>query len=658
MQLLARHGSGGFRAISPRSSLFWTVLVSATALIVLATLQYRWTTQVNEAREERIGGDLQSRMMDWHLDLYREFAAICVALQVGPDSGAQDGWNAYAQRYSEWNRVTPIADLVKGVYVWESSRASKPRFLRMVPGTSRIEMQPPPSELEELLERLQVHSDSLPAALGAWQAAPSSTGTGTKSKEGGGQRIFRNDTITGWQFDARVPAIVHPIFHHKNPYDNPRFSDVFALYRKEESLGSRDAVDWIIVVLDRDNIEKKALPALANRYFRERGILSYKLAVTGSVQGLAYSSDADFAGAELAKADATMNIFGPPPESTEGQFWQATQRGESSRLEDWRSFAGPVWFPVIQYGSGTAPPWLLAVRRRGDPLEVVLARARRRNLAINGGVFLLLTLSMSLVLIASHRAQQLAQLQMDFVAAVSHELRTPLTVICSAAENIVDGLVDSRQQLTRYGSVIGKQGRQLTMLVDQVLLFASTQEGRSRYQLRPLKVADILKSVLTNTATLAEHSGVSIEQDVPAGLPPVMGDLAAVSQCLQNLIVNAVKYRGESRWVGIRARVGQSGARPEVQISVEDKGVGISSADLPHIFEPFYRSPEVRDAQIHGTGLGLTLARRIAEALGGTLTMTSRSGVGSVFTLHLAPAHETAEVHKEETAARSSQNEG
>jgi len=265
---------------------------------------------------------------------------------------------------------------------------------------------------------------------------------------------------------------------------------------------------------------------------------------------------------------------------------------------------------------------------------------------------------MSLVLIASHRAQQLAQLQMDFVAAVSHELRTPLTVICSAAENIVDGLVDSKQQLTRYGSVIRKQGRQLATLVDQVLLFASTQEGRSRYQLRPLKVADILKSVLTNTATLAEHSGVSIEQDVPADLPPVMGDLVAVSQCLQNLIVNAVKYSGESRWIGIRARVGQSGARPEIQISVEDKGIGISSADLPHIFEPFYRSPEVRDAQIHGTGLGLTLAQRIAEGLGGTLTMTSISGVGSVFTLHLVPAHETAESPNEEIAAQSSKNEG
>jgi hypothetical protein len=499
--------------------LFWTVLVSAIALCVVAFLQYRWTTQVNNAREVRIGSDLQSRMMDWHLDLYREFAAICVALQVGPDSGAQDGWNAYAQRYSEWKRTSSTADLVKGVYLWESSQRNKPRFLRMDAETSRIEAQTPPSELDPLLARLQSRSSSLPVALRAWQGQSPSGRSGTESGKGGGQRISRSDTITGWQFDAQVGAIVHPIFHHQNPYENPRFSDLFALYEKEKSPGTRDAVDWIIVVMDRDNLEKKTLPALANRYFREEGTLAYKVAVIAAGEGRAlYSSDPDFPGPELARADATMKIFGPPPESTEGHFWQAVQRGESLRLEDWRSFAGPVWFPVFQDGS-EASPWLLAVRRRGDPLEVMLARTRRRNLAISGVVFLLLALSMSLVLIATHRAQRLAQLQMDFVAAVSHELRTPLTVICSAAENIVDGLVDGKQQVTRYGSVIRNQGRQLAALVDQVLLFASTQDARHRYQVRPLNVSEILKSVLSNTAALAERSGITIEQDVSSNLP-------------------------------------------------------------------------------------------------------------------------------------------
>ena len=643
MQRISRFTSRGLGTVlSPRSSLFWTVLVSVIALCVVAFLQYHWTTQVNNAQEIRIGSDLQTRMMDWHLDLYREFAAICVALQVGPDSGAQDGWNAYAQRYSDWKHNSSTPDVVKGVYLWESSRPSKPRFLRMDGETSRIETQAPPSELGPLLDRLQAHSSNLPVALRAWQRESPSSRSVAEGGKGGRQGISHSDTITGWQFDAQIGAIVHPIFHHQNPYENPRFSDLFALYQNEKLPGTRNAVDWIIVVLDRDKIEKKTLSALTNRYFQEEGTLAYKVAVTAAGEGRSlYSSDADFPGPQLAKAAATMKIFGPPPESTEGHFWQAVQRGESLRLEDWRSFAGPVWFPVFQNGS-EASQWTLAVQRRGDPLEVTLARTRRRNLATSGGVFFLLALSMSLVLIASHRAQRLAQLQMDFVAAVSHELRTPLTVICSAAENIVDGLVDSKQQVARYGSVIRNQGRQLTALVDQVLLFASTQDARHRYQVRSLNVHEILKSVLSNTAALAERGGITIEQDVPSTLPQVMADLAVVSQCLQNLIVNALKFSGDSRWIGIRARVEESGARTEVQISIQDKGIGISSADLPHIFEPFYRSPEVNAAQIHGTGLGLTLARRIAEAMGGRITVTSKPGLGSVFTLHLVPATESA----------------
>jgi len=227
-----------------------------------------------------------------------------------------------------------------------------------------------------------------------------------------------------------------------------------------------------------------------------------------------------------------------------------------------------VWFPVIRYDAADQP-WMLLVRRRGDPLDALVRKTRRRNLAMSVGIFLLLAVSLGLVVVASHRAQKLAQLQMDFVASVSHELRTPLTVICSAAENIVGRR--SRWQTAAHAIRIGHshQGRQLTALVDQVLLFASTREGRARYPLRPLSIALILQNVLNNTATLVERAGVMIEKDVALDLPQVMGDLSAVSQCLQNLIVNAVKYGGEMRWIGIRARLDHDHSPPEVLISVQ-----------------------------------------------------------------------------------------
>jgi signal transduction histidine kinase len=239
-------------------------------------------------------------------------------------------------------------------------------------------------------------------------------------------------------------------------------------------------------------------------------------------------------------------------------------------------------------------------------------------------------------------AIQLANLQMEFVASVSHELRTPLAIISSAADNIVDGLVSRKEELQRYGSVIRNQSRQITELVNQILQYASTQDWRSRYVLRPLQISQIIDSVLDNTSELLQGAGFVVERQIEASLPCVLGDLSALSQGLQNLIVNAVKYSGESRWIGIRGLLADSEDRAsrEIQITVQDHGIGIDRSEIPRIFEPFYRGAAVIAAQIHGAGLGLSLAKNIAEAMGGKLSVASELGVGSAFTLHLPIAEE------------------
>jgi signal transduction histidine kinase len=134
------------------------------------------------------------------------------------------------------------------------------------------------------------------------------------------------------------------------------------------------------------------------------------------------------------------------------------------------------------------------------------------------------------------------------------------------------------------------------------------------------------------------EAGFVVEQHVDPDLPPVLGDLAALSRCLQNLVGNAVKYGGSARWVGISAKLQENAKPPEIAISVQDRGMGIAKSEITHIFEPFYRSPAVSAAQIHGTGLGLPLSRSIAEAMGGKLTVQSKLGAGSTFTLHLPVA--------------------
>jgi signal transduction histidine kinase len=174
------------------------------------------------------------------------------------------------------------------------------------------------------------------------------------------------------------------------------------------------------------------------------------------------------------------------------------------------------------------------------------------------------------------------------------------------------------------------------------MLFASIHDLRSRYVRRPLQIPQVIESVLDNTSELLHDTGFIVERQIQASLPCVMSDPSALSQCLQNLIVNAVKYSGESRWIGIRAALADSGNRTsqEIRIVVQDRGIGIERSELSHIFEPFYRSAAVSDAQIHGAGLGLSLAKDIAEAMGGNLTVVSEVGRGSSFTLHLPLAEE------------------
>ena len=625
--------------LNRKASLFWAVVLSGAAALVImvAALQYRWTKELSDVSEARIGSNLEPLMLGWHLDLYGEFSAICVALQVGPDSGARENWRDYAQRYAEWSHaamnndslenIHANPDVVKNIYIWQTSDEAKPRLFRLDPDSATLETSEEPEGLKALLSRLRAKSSSLPVALRAWEFSNSlAEGASIAADPSSPSLSLRSEKVTGWQFDAHVPAVVHPILQTGRPVSSDG-----------QVTSSENPVDWIVVVLDRDTIQKRILPTLTKRYFSSRDGLEYKVAVVapGKTPPLIFATDPDFPRNNHSQFDSRMNIFGPPPESVEGHFWQSIKNGESLRREEWHSFSSPVWFPVIQYAS-REEPWMLLLQHRTGPLQAIATSIWYRNLLTGGIVLLLLTLDVVLIIIASRSAQKLAKLHLDFVASVSHELLTPLAAIYCTGQNAKDGLIQTTSDLTAHGSIVTSQARQLIDLVRQNLLFAATESGTNRYTFQPLQVTEILQAVRKDLAMLIEESRFRLDEHVQAGLPTVIGDLSALSRCLQNLIVNAIKYSGRNGWIGISASLHEAqNHEKEVRISVEDRGPGISSSELRHIFEPFYRSPKVVDAQIHGTGLGLTVAQRIAEAMGGKLSVVSQLAVGTTFTLHL-----------------------
>ena len=298
-----------------------------------------------------------------------------------------------------------------------------------------------------------------------------------------------------------------------------------------------------------------------------------------------------------------------------------------------RGFLGA---PIL--ADNSAAGWRLVVRHPGASLAEAVTMTWRRDLLLGLGVLLVLAASMTLVLIWTQRVHRLAEMQMEFVAGVSHELRTPVSVISSAADNLADGVVEEKAQVTQYGALIRDEAHRLAAMVEQVLLFAATRNNLQQYQPVPVTVEETIDAAVANLAHLTSANGFTVEKDVAPGLPPVMANPKTLGRCLENLMTNALKYGGKERWMALRARPGSGTEAGEVLITVEDRGPGIDPGEIPHIFEPFYRGNAAKASQAHGTGLGLSLAKEAAEAMGGNLTVTSQVGKGSSFTLHFPAA--------------------
>jgi signal transduction histidine kinase len=569
------------------------VIPSAIIVAALAVLQFRWSTRLSEATAVRLADSLQMSMMNWQKDFFRYFSEIGLALRIDPVADAPGDVSQYVRRFEEWRAAAKYPNLVSRVYLLKSDVAANPRAFRLNSAARRFEPHDWPAQFDPLRQALRLAS----AEFLRDRALRKPYG------------LFDiGDPSAGWRFDPDIPALFHPI-----------------------SLGAAEPMDWIAIELSQQEINSRILSDLSRTYFQGTDGLDYLVAVVrgGAPVRVLYSSDRGFGDPLPTDADGTIDLFGRVQDQSLGSpvhvfHMPSDNKGPEASVKI-------AWFPFLQE-SASALDWRLVVRhRRGGALGAFVGEIRRRDLSIGFGVLLVLVINMGMLIVTSHRAQRLAQLQMDFVTAVSHELRTPLTVIISGADNLCNGVVETSKQMVQYGSVIGNQARQLFGLVERILLFAATHQGEQRYNLRPLRVQEVIDAALASTAGLIEAGHFSVEREIEPDLPEVIGDASALSQCLQNLITNALKYGSEQRWIGIRARAHDR----EAQISVSDRGIGISEADLPHIFEPFYRSPSVRAAQIHGTGLGLPLSQSLAEAMKGRLAVESAPGLGSTFTLYV-----------------------
>ena len=286
---------------------------------------------------------------------------------------------------------------------------------------------------------------------------------------------------------------------------------------------------------------------------------------------------------------------------------------------------------TVDFGEAL-PAWRLALY---EPKGLSPRDAVRRQAMLLMAVFVLLLGVIAVGLGATYRLvrreSEMARLKSDFVANVSHDLKTPLALIRMFAETLEMDRVPSETSRREYYGVITRESERLTRLIDNVLDFSRIEGGRQRYEMALEHVEPIVHEVLEAFRYPLAQQGFKVDVHVEPDLPEIRLDPEAIKQALANLVDNAIKYSGERRRLGVIAR--RDGA--EMWISVSDEGIGIPAQEQKRIFEKFYRVGRSETQGRRGSGVGLALVKHVMTAHGGRVTVESRPGEGSTFTLQL-----------------------
>ena len=562
--------------IRRRTPVLWLFMGLLVVLVcVLAVLQYNWIGEISNNEQKQRQYDLQTAANKLSNAFNAELSAAAEALQPSEQQvQAMGREKAYESRFAEWRAAAAHPRMFRRAAV--VSQENGRLLLRMFnQDTGALEPAPWPED---------------------WMSARDFMASRVAGRNNGPLRTEDSTLI-----------------------DFPRFAP-----QPDPNGGRGDEQDWLLLDVDSQRAGNVILPELLSQYLTEDFRSQYRVEVVSRANPsqLIFATDAVQDSPAPGQAQASVTMFDPP----------RPNRGRTSGTGP--SPALPARGVSNDSGRGR---WLLSVWLRNGSLETIVASARRRNLAISGGILLLLLATGGALAQFSRRAQRLAEVEMEFVAGVSHELRTPLTVIRTAAFNLRGKVASNPSQVERYGALIQQESERLGAIVEQVLRFASAKAGRVVQERQPVSVGGLIEATLQSNKGLLEDAMCEVRTQIEPGLPPISGDSMALRHALQNLLANAAKYGGAAgrQSVEISARAVNGAKQLEIEIRVIDHGAGIPPEEQRRVFDAFFRGKKAVQDQIHGTGLGLHLVKRIIEAHGGTVSLESQVDAGSTFIVRI-----------------------
>lgn len=307
-------------------------------------------------------------------------------------------------------------------------------------------------------------------------------------------------------------------------------------------------------------------------------------------------------------------------------FAQRTDGSPAADDKGYRTVASVSLSPQL-------PHWQVAIQTRNQPA------GRTGYAAMLSLVAVALVMSIlaggSVLLWQARRNLLEAQQRTSFVANVSHELKTPLTTIRMYAEMLAEGRIAAEEKRRGYLETMVRESQRLTRLVNNVLDFSRLEQGRKKYQTERLDLAAAAHEVLASQADRLHEAGLTLATEFPDTPAPARLDRDAFSQCLLNLVDNAIKYANRGT-LAVRLAAGHHGTSPHLlvwRLEVEDEGPGIPGAHRGKLFEQFHRADDSLTAKVAGFGLGLSISRRLLRDQGGDLVYEAAPSGGARFVL-------------------------
>jgi two-component system phosphate regulon sensor histidine kinase PhoR len=284
--------------------------------------------------------------------------------------------------------------------------------------------------------------------------------------------------------------------------------------------------------------------------------------------------------------------------------------------------------------------WILQlVPRNYTELEREVRNQRRYNLFFIVLSMTLIFVSLAFIYAAGRRERQLRQLKEDFIGNVSHELKTPLSLIRMFSEMLVTGRVKNNEAREEYYGIIHSESDRMSRLVDNLLDFGKLERRDLGQQFEKTDLTRLVQKELEAYRYEIQRDGFQLAVDIEEDIPETYADPGAITMGFFNLLDNSVKYSGDRKEIRVRLQ-NHDGF---IDLSVEDRGLGIAPDERDKIFDKFYRGSNAVARHIRGSGIGLSITKQVAEMHGGSILVETEPGKGSTFTLRI-PIRRTTEV--------------